>query len=744
MNRIKKSALIGFIVAGTPFTWQQSAALDSTPRSDSDADTLETIVVTAEKREERLQDVPMSVTALSGGLLDKLQDRDFADFAAMVPGLSLMSTGPGLTQLTLRGQNAGGDGSTVAVYIDESPFGSSSALLNGSVLSGDFDTWDLKRIEVLRGPQGTLYGANSEGGLLKFVTVAPVLGSFSGEVEATGESVDHGGNGGSMRGVVNLPLGDIAAFRISAFDQDMAGYINDPLSGKQDVNSGHKDGGRASLLLAPAESLSIRLTVTEQETKTNGNPAVDVNPVTLQPLHGDLTQERYYSEPNDFKYENYNATIDWNPGPVSLLSTTSYSVLNSDQITDATSAVLAPPSTTLGEIITGAFGEPLGSYEDNNAGLEKFTQEIRLASPVSDRLEWQIGGYYTRETGLLDQHLEAFSLPSGASAGLGSLEIITLASTYKEWAGFGDLTYHFNSQFDLQLGGRWSTNEQTAAESISGLLVGPATAFSAPSQGNVFTYSVAPRWHIDQNTMVYARLATGYRPGGPNALPPLAPPSVPREYGSDSSVNAELGIRSTQLDGRLSIDVAAFHVDWKDIQLLEYVDSFGVNGNGGKARSQGLEWTFGVVPVNGLNLTWTGAFTDAELTSPAPGVNAQSGDPLPFAPKWSTSLDGEYEWAAFADYKAFTGATWSYIGTRSTDFASSAATVPAQVGLPSYDTIAVRAGLENTRYRVTVYGKNLSDARGITDYFSSGAPGLAGELSVIQPRTVGVTLSAKF
>ena len=281
MNRIKKSALIGFIVAGTPFTWQQSAALDSTPRSDSDADTLETIVVTAEKREERLQDVPMSVTALSGGLLDKLQDRDFADFAAMVPGLSLMSTGPGLTQLTLRGQNAGGDGSTVAVYIDESPFGSSSALLNGSVLSGDFDTWDLKRIEVLRGPQGTLYGANSEGGLLKFVTNPPVLGSFSGEVEATGESVDHGGNGGGVRGVVNLPLGDIAAFRISAFDEDMAGYISDPLSGKQDLNSGHKDGGRASLLLAPAESLSIRLTVTEQETKTNGNPAVDVNPVTL-------------------------------------------------------------------------------------------------------------------------------------------------------------------------------------------------------------------------------------------------------------------------------------------------------------------------------------------------------------------------------------------------------------------------------------------------------------------------------
>jgi iron complex outermembrane receptor protein len=743
MNGTAKSALIVLISALTPFIWRQSLSLDATPRSDSDADSLETIVVTAEKREERLQEVPMSVTALSGGLLDKLQARDFSDFAVMVPGLSLMSTGPGITQLTLRGQNAGGDGSTVAVYIDESPFGSSNALLNGSVLSGDFDTWDLQRIEVLRGPQGTLYGANSEGGLLKFVTQAPILGNFSGEVEATGESVDHGGNGGDVRAVVNLPLGNIAALRISAFDQDMAGYIDDPLSGQRDVNSGHKDGGRASLLLAPTDTFSIRLTATEQETKTSGNPAYDGNPNTLQPLHGDLTQERYITEPNNFKYENYNATINWNPGPVSVVSTTTYSVLNTDQITDDTNVVFVPPSTTLGEVLTGAFGTPTGGYENNNASMEKVTQEIRLASPVSDFLEWQIGGYYTRETGLLEQHLNALTLPSGAPAALPSLEVVSLPSTYKEWAGFGDVTYHFNSQFDVQLGGRWSTNEQTATESISGLLVG-ATSFSVPSKGNVFTYSVAPRWHVDANTMVYARLATGFRPGGPNVLPPVAPPSVPRAYGSDSTVNTELGIRSTQLDGHLSIDVAVFHVDWKDIQLLELVDTFNVNGNGGKARSQGVEWTFAYLPVHGLTFTWTGAYTDAELTTPAPAVNGQSGDPLPFAPKFSTSLDGEYEWAAFADYNGFTGVTWSYIGTRSTDFASSNAVVPVQVGLPSYDTVAVRAGLENSRYRVELYGKNLSDARGITGYASSGAPGLGAQINVIQPRTVGVTVSAKF
>jgi outer membrane receptor protein involved in Fe transport len=741
MNSTFKLAILAALGVAGPFLAQQSSALDAAQPSDSDA--LETIVVTAEKREESLKDVPMSVTALSGGSLDKLMDRSFSDYAAMVPGLSLVSSQPGLTRLTLRGQNAGGVGSTVAVYLDESPFGSSNALLNGSIISGDFDTWDLQRVEVLRGPQGTLYGANSEGGLLKFVTTAPVLGSFSGAAEVTGEGVNHGGDGGDVRAVLNLPLGDKVAFRISGFDQDVPGYIDDPLQNKSSINDGHKNGGRASLLAAPTDGLTVRLTATTQDSKYNGTNTVDADPVTLKSEHGDLTQERFLGEPSSFKYENYNATIDWNTGPVNIVSTTSYGILNSDTVSDATSAILAPPSTTLGEILDANFGGSLGSYEDNRADLKKFTQEIRLSSPASATLEWQVGGFYTRETGQLLQHLNAVNLPSGASAGLPSLEIFELDSTYKEWAGFADATYHFNSQFDIQAGGRWSTNEQDVTESVTGLLV-PSQLFGTPSKGNVFTYSVAPRWHIDANNMLYARVATGYRPGGPNALPPIAPPDVPREYGADKTTNVELGIRSTQLDGLLSIDVAAFHVDWKDIQLFEVVDNTGINGNGGKARSQGLEWTVAYVPAHGLTLTSTGAYTDANLTSPAPAVNGNSGDPLPYAPKWGTSLDGEYNWDAFASYKGFVGSTWSFVGSRSTDFASSAAAIPGQLALPSYQTIDARIGFESDRYRVTLFGKNLADSRGITSYVSSGAPGLAGELTVIQPRTVGVTLSAKF
>src|ERR1700730_16758662 len=249
MNSTLRLAILAVLGMAGPFLAQRSAAADASGPANSDA--LTTIVVTAEKREEALKDVPMSITALGGGALDNLQYRSFSDYAAMVPALSLVSGQPGLTILTLRGQNAGGVGSTVAVYLDESPFGSSSALLNGSILSGDFDTWDLQRIEVLRGPQGTLYGANSEGGLLKFVTAPPVLGTLSGAAEVTGESVDHGGKGGDVRAVVNLPLGDKVALRIGGFTQDVPGYIQDPSRGKKGVNDGHKYGGRVSLLVAP-------------------------------------------------------------------------------------------------------------------------------------------------------------------------------------------------------------------------------------------------------------------------------------------------------------------------------------------------------------------------------------------------------------------------------------------------------------------------------------------------------------
>jgi outer membrane receptor protein involved in Fe transport len=253
--------------------------------------------------------------------------------------------------------------------------------------------------------------------------------------------------------------------------------------------------------------------------------------------------------------------------------------------------------------------------------------------------------------------------------------------------------------------------------------------------------------------MVYARIATGYRPGGPNDLPFDAPASVPRTYQADKTTNYELGTRTDLLDRTLSIDVAAFLVDWKDIQLSEFVAApgtpgFTINANGGTARSKGLEWTLGLTPVSGLTFTLTGAYVDAYLTSAATATGGNEGDRLPYVPKWSTSLDGAYTWRAFGNYNAFAGATWSYLGSRFNDFSATYGatgfTANPRPELPSYNTVNLRAGLENGRWTFELYGKNVGDTRGITYYTNSATPNYGGAVAYAQPRTIGVLVTARF
>ncbi len=279
----------------------------------------------------------------------------------------------------------------------------------------------------------------------------------------------------------------------------------------------------------------------------------------------------------------------------------------------------------------------------------------------------------------------------------------------------------------------------------------PPQITAGASTGTDFTYSVAPRWHLNQNTMAYVRVASGYRPGGPNALPPLTT-GVPASYQADSTVNYEIGLKTVQLDNRLSIDVDAFLIKWKKIQLFEFVENFGINANGGTATSKGLEYSFALTPFEGLNLTLTGAYVDAHLTADAPATGGLNGDELPYAPKWSNSLDAGYTWHAFGDYSASAGATWSYIGSRFADFSATTTVgsngvvfVPnPRAGLDGYNTLNLRLGLQNDRWRFELYAKNLADSRGLTFYTNTGTPNNGGAIVVQQPRTIGGTVDLRF
>jgi iron complex outermembrane recepter protein len=735
----------------------QAARADDAANQQSAA-TLQEIVVTAQKRQEKLINVPMGVTAITSDSIQSMHLIDFADLETQVPGLSVELQAPGLDTLTIRGENVGGVGSTVTTYIDDVPFGSSNALANGSIAAGDFDTWDLQRVEVLRGPQGTLYGAGSEGGLFKYVTNPPDPTKFAAAFELGDEDVAHGQNALDYKAMVNLPVAGIAALRLDGFYTKLPGYIDDPQLGESDVNRGYQEGGRASFLVDFTDNLSIRVTAFGQLLHTDGSPQIDVtgapNPIAppadqLQPDDGNYDQHRYIAEPATFKYDIYSGTLDWNLGWGTLTAITSDGTTTENQLFDGTSADFAP-GVTGGDLVDSLLppGTNAGAAETDELYIKKFTQELRLASPAGETLEWQLGAFYTRESSTLAETLPSFIIPTLAPTGLPSLENINLDALYREWSGFAQVTYHFNPAFDLSLGGRWSENKQSESESIGGLLVSPTQVTGGASTGTDFTYSVAPRWHLNQNTMAYVRVASGYRPGGPNALPPITPTGVPTSYQADSTVNYEIGLKTLQLDNRLSIDVDAFLIKWKKIQLYEFVDNFGINANGGTASSKGVEWSFALTPFEGLNLTLNGAYVDAYLTADAPATGGVTGDQLPYAPKWSNSLDADYTWSAFGNYSAFAGATWSYIGSRFDDFGATATVqnnavvfVPnTRADLGGYNTLNLRVGLQDQRWSFELYCKNIADSRGLTFYTNTGTPNSGGAIVIQQPRTIGVTI----
>jgi iron complex outermembrane recepter protein len=730
----------------------------------SSAVALQEIVVTAQKREEKLHDVPMGVTAITTDELNKLRVDSFEDLQAMVPALSVQSSQPGFTRITLRGENVGGIGSTVTVYVDDVPVGSSNALADGATITSDFDTWDLQRVEVLRGPQGTLYGAGSEGGLLKYVTNAPDPTASAGAFQVGYEDIAHGSGDPLIKGMINEPIGDNAAIRISGFDTWIPGYIDDPNLNETDVNRGYREGLRASLLINATDNFSIRLSGFGQTLHTDGTPQVDVVGAAgtqltppanqLQPLGGDYDQTRFINEPSTFRYKVFSLNLDWNLGWGSLTSITSYGSTYANLFTDASSIELqsgTPAAGTYGELAASVVGEPAGLAEYDFVNMGKFTEEVRLTSSAAQPLQWQVGAFYTHEASTIDEALPTFFIPSQQFAPIASLESPHLGALYREWSGFGQITYQFNPQWDLSLGARWSENRQNVDESISGLLV-PTSLTGGTSTGTDWTYSIAPRWHVSDNTLVYARVATGYRPGGPNALPPTVTGGVPLTYQSDSTTNYELGTRTSFLDNRLSLDVAAFLINWQKIQLTEYVESYSIDANGGSARSKGLEWTLGLSPVDGLKFLLTGAYVNANLTSDAPAAGGADGDELSYVPKWSSALDGSYTWHAVNGYEAFAGATWSYTGSRVSDFGATPEVVGAAIvfaadpraTLPSYNTVNLRAGMENERWTFELYVKNVGDTRGITSYNNSNTPDFGGAIALIQPRTLGAAVTARF
>jgi iron complex outermembrane recepter protein len=702
---------------------------------------LDEVVVTAQKVSQSIVDVPLSISVLGGGDLERTQSVNIQDYVKLVPGLQLTQSTAGMGRLSLRGINTGGVASTVGVYVDETTFGSSSGLANGAILTGDFDTFDVARVEVLRGPQGTLYGASSLGGVLKYVTNEPQFDSFEGRVRGSFESVDGGDMSYSGAAVANMPVSDKVAIRASGFYRNLGGFIDSIGTADSDVaddiNGSTVSGGRVSMLFKSSEAFSLQLTAFMQDIDSDASNSVDSDAVTGKTLYGGLTQSQYIAESTDVSYRVYNATAIWDLGFGDLTSATSYGENEQKFLVDFTT------------LLSGFF-PGFDSFNRQTTSVQRFTQELRLASHENDKVDWLIGAYYNDEDGLIAQDVHVVERGTFTDAPLPfTLGIGTVDSKYKEYAGFANVTIKFTPSFDLTIGGRYSNNDQDVTQVSDGLLFGVAEATTTlgGSSEDVFTYSIAPKFKINERIAIYARAAKGFRPGGPNVIALDAPPGTPTSYGSDTTLNYELGLKGENEARTFAFDVAAFHIDWDDIQLLARVNGVGINTNAGGAESDGVEATLMFKPLDQLKLSLTGAYTDAKLTEDTDEllVGGREGDRLPYTPKTSYSVSADYDWPLAGEQSAYFGVSFSHLSEVPAAFDPAfVAANDRQRFLPAYDMLDVRAGWDFGKVSVELFGRNLTDDDGKTSDANGNTPNGAISTGVIRPRSYGVTVTAEF
>lgn len=686
------------------------------------------IVVTAQKKTERIQDVPVPVTVVSAGSLVESDQLRIQDYYTRIPGLSINYDGirAGLPTLTIRGIRASGAGNpTVGIVVDELSYGSSTAIGGGGWVP-DIDPGDLERVEVLRGPQGTLYGASSMGGLLKFVTIAPSTQSIDGRIQIGASSVQNGdGLGYGLRGSLNVPLSDTLAVRASGFTRRDPGYIDNPALGLDGVNKTDVDGGRLSALWKPSEDFSLQVGALIQNVAADGSSYI-------YPSLGDLRQSAARGTGwLNRQFQVYDATLTGKLGRVDLTAISGYSV---NRMTDSVD-------------LSSFYGTAVSIDENNKT--KKYTQEVRLSLPIGSKLEWLFGAFYANEDSQLLQPTLALDADTGARTGfLGSTASLT---TFEELAAFTNATWNVTDRLDVQVGGRYAADRISATQ-ISTDAAGVETPSNLGSNEDTFTYLVTPRFRVSPNLMTYMRLASGYRAGGVNLQSTLpANADLPRSYRPDKTQNYEVGVKADVLDHTLSVDASLYYIDWRDIQLALVAPgrTAGFMDNGGRAKSQGVELSVEARPLTGLTIAAWAAWNEAALTDNFPltsTVRGFDGDRLPFSSPWSGNISIDQAFPLSSSVTGFVGAAVSYVGDRLGVFTGPKQSSPLpsnpRQDLPAYTKVDLRAGAKYGSWTVDLFVNNVADKRGV---LSGGLGNLfPTAFSYIQPRTAGLSLTKTF
>ena len=718
--------LIGLVLGGAANAQVQEQ--QAPPQEDQSATDNAEIIVTAQKRAERIQDVPISISVVDQEQILSSGASQLIDYAAYVPGFQVDNAGsPGRSTLSLRGVAPIGPSATVGIYLDDAPIGSSGIYNRSQGFTLDLLPYDIERLEVLRGPQGTLYGASSIGGLLKYVTIQPNLDRMSARAGAELFDIAHGGGlGWGVNFMGSVPIiKDQLAVSASYSRRDTPGYIDNILRGEDDVNDAVQEGGRLALLWQPADNLQVQLTVLRQKTESDNFGVVYETFNNKPPAPGAsfLSTNSQLPEPFHSDFHFYSGRLAYDFGFAELSSTTSYSKLDILETADA--------SRAFGPIWGGLAPFPSTLHQ------KKFTEEIRLTSASSHRFEWMVGFFYTDEDNDHQQIVHALDLQGNVNDAFDPFAIVGLPNKYTEYALFGNATYKFNDSVHLTGGLRWAKNEQTFTQSFAIPLLGLVSGGPGESEEDILTFSISPQYNINRDAMVYARIASGYRPGGPN----VALPGFPATVDSETVTSYEAGVKASFFDRVVSLDAAVFLLDWNDLQIGQAFAN-GINGlvNAGTARSKGFEAALSVYPLPGLTLGANFAYADAECTQTTP--NCADGDRLPNIPKASGAVTANYEFPLSGTADGHIGGALRFVGDRISGTESAPDTIPVD----GYSTLDLNGSVTfDNKWTMRAYVRNLFDTEGrvTSSRADTVNPGFISSVP-LQPRTIGLAAEVSF
>jgi iron complex outermembrane receptor protein len=686
----------------------------------------EVVTVSATRRREPIRDVPLRVETLSAAALERSGAASLMDYVGSMPGVHVSSDGgPGRGQVEIRGVSVGSmSAPTVGIYVDEVAYGSSTSFVGEAVAALDLSLLDLHHVELLRGPQGTLYGAGAMGGLLKYVTNDPDASGFSGKAGLGVRQSKGGALGHTENAVINLPLSEgVAAMRVAAFNEHDGGYIKSVgrVTGDH-VNAGDTRGARVSLLFDPSRDLRVRVTATQQNIERDGTAIVQYDVATGQPLYGDLAHKLFRTEPYSIKTGLLSADVEYNLGWARLNVIGSAQRFRANTVLDATE-------------IVGSEGMNFASL-DNATSLDKRTAEVRL---TSDRgpIEWLAGYFYNRETGSRNQRLYA------QLADNSEMDFVTSGqpSRFTENAVYGDLTWNPMAQWSFTVGARAARNRQ-----VYGTVTNGVKDFESGGKDSSTTYLATARYSIDKVSSVYVRAASGYRPGGPN--PPALDqngkvvPGAPTSFAPDSLWSYEVGYKADLLDKRLFIEAALFDIRWDKLQQPIAIGATTLTGNAGKAESKGLELALRYKIDEHFSVDASLAYTDAKLTEDAPALGP-SGARLPNSAKLSSMLGGRYTFEV-AGKAAYAGLNLRQVGSRNAGFEAAGTSVP-NFRVPGYVMADLQLGATIDGWEVGAFVRNLADKRALSGA-DTALTAFGGPLRVttVQPRTIGMNLTREF